>query len=227
MKTMIFALIPLLIGLAFAMTLREGEAPHPQAVVHHDPKGSESLVVAGGCFWCTESLFELVKGVYSVEAAYVGGSRPGVTYEQVCSGTTGHAEAIRIVFDPKVVDADDLLRLFFTVHDPTTKNQQGGDVGTQYRSAIFYSTPEEKARAERIIHEIDEKHLWPNPIVTTVEPIKNYTRAEEYHQNYYEKYERASPAERAKMNSGYCQAVIAPKVLKFREHFKRLLKDGG
>ncbi len=191
------------------------------------PDGRKSLVVAGGCFWCLEVLFEELKGVQFVESCYVGGSRVGVTYQEVCSGTTGHAEAIRVVFDPKVIAADDLLRIFFTIHDPTTLNRQGPDSGTQYRSAIFYADEEEKARAERIRKEIADEKIWQNPLVTTVEPLVNYTRAEEYHQDYYARYEKASPEERAKMNAGYCSAIIQPKVLKFRQKFAHLLKKSG
>ncbi len=211
--------------LAMAILNRDGEAPGTVQVPGDDahPKG-HTLVVGGGCFWCTEALFQMVKGVTAVESAYAGGSPAGVTYEQVCSGATGHAESIKITYDPKQVSAEDLLRLFFTVHDPTTKNQQGGDFGTQYRSVIFYSTPDEKARAEKIIHEIEKAKIWPHPIVTTIEPLKNYTRAEEYHQDYFRKFEKATPEQRAHMNGGYCSAVISPKVLHFREKFKKLLK---
>jgi len=191
------------------------------------PDGRKSLVVAGGCFWCLEVLFEELKGVQFVESCYAGGSRAGVSYQEVCSGTTGHAEAIRVVFDPKVIAADDLLRIFFTIHDPTTLNRQGPDSGTQYRSAIFYADEEEKARAERIRKEIADEKIWQNPLVTTVEPLVNYTRAEEYHQDYYARYEKASPEERAKMNAGYCSAIIQPKVLKFRQKFAHLLKKSG
>ncbi len=187
-------------------------------------KPHKSIVVAGGCFWCTEAMFRMVKGVTDVECAYAGGNRVGVTYEQVCSGVTGHAEAIKITYDPGVVSADDLLRLFFTAHDPTTKDQQGGDVGTQYRSVIFYTNEEEKHRAEKIIAELDREHIFKSKIVTTVEPLKNYTRAEDYHQEYFRKYEQATPEQRAHMNAGYCAAVISPKVSHFREKLKHLFK---
>lgn len=184
----------------------------------------ENIVVAGGCFWCLEPIFRMTRGVKDVEVAYVGGARPNVTYEQVCMGNTGHAEALKVSFDANTISKGDILRLFFTIHDPTTKDRQGGDAGTQYRSAIFYANSEEKALAEKIIQEINAKKIWPRPVVTTIEPIKNYTRAEEYHQDYYRKYETATPEVRAKMNGGYCQFVIEPKVRKFRE---KLLQAKG
>ena len=167
-------------------------------------------------------MYEQLKGVYFVESGYAGGTEKGVTYEDVCSGGTGHAEAVKIVFDPKQISADDLLRVFFTTHDPTTLNRQGPDSGTQYRSAIFVSNAAEKARAERIRAEMQK--YWKDKIVTTIEPLKNYTRAEEYHQNYYEKYEKATDAQRATMNAGYYAAIIEPKVRKFREHYLAKLK---
>lgn len=191
------------------------------------PKGAKVLVLGGGCFWCLDSLYSELKGVIQVESGYAGGNRPGVTYEQVCSGVTGHAEVVRVVYDPKEVSGEDLLRIFFAVHDPTTLNRQGPDEGTQYRSAIFYSNDEEKAMAEKIKAEIGKEKIWDNPIVTTIEPLKNYTRAEEYHQDYFAKYEKATPAERMSMNAGYCNAVIAPKVAKFRAHYAAKLKKNG
>jgi peptide-methionine (S)-S-oxide reductase len=189
------------------------------------PTEGESIVVAGGCFWCVEPLFEMLKGVKEVEVGYAGGHRPNVTYEQVMTGVTGHAEAVKVFFDPEVISADDLLRIFLLIHDPTTLNRQGPDSGPQYRSAIFFANDEEKARAQRIIAEIEKEKVWDRPIVTTLEPLKNYTRAEEYHQDYYKKFETASNLERMRMNVGYCRVVIAPKVTKFRERFKHLLKD--
>lgn len=201
-----------------------GSAPAPTVIDEPAPAGSESIVVAAGCFWCVEGIFEELKGVSSVESAYVGGPVKNPTYEAVCSGTTGHAEAVKIVYDPKVVSAADLLRLFFVTHDPTTLNRQGPDSGTQYRSAIFYSTPEEKELAEKIRKEISDKKIWRNPIVTTIEPMLNYTRAEEYHQNYFAKYEKATPAQRMRMNAGYCANIVEPKVRKFRKEYSNLLK---
>ncbi|HTQ08479.1 MAG TPA: peptide-methionine (S)-S-oxide reductase MsrA, partial [Fimbriimonadaceae bacterium] len=188
------------------------------------PKGANVMVVGGGCFWCLDSMYRQLKGVLSVECGYAGGSPAGVSYEQVCSGTTGHAEVVRITFDPKQVSEADLLRIFFTVHNPTTLDRQGPDEGTQYRSVIFYSSPEEKDLAEKIKVEIEKAKIWDAPIVTSIEPIKNYTRAEDYHQDYFDKYEKATPAQRMMMNGSYCQAIIAPKVLHFRELYASKLK---
>ena len=186
----------------------------------------KSLVVAGGCFWCVEAQFEELKGVLDVESAYVGGASTKVTYEDVCSGTTGHAEAVKITYDPKVVDEADLLRIFFVAHDPTTLNRQGNDSGTQYRSAVFYTSPEEKALAEKVIHEIDAQKIYKSKVVTTLEPLKNYVRAEEYHQDYFKKYEKATDEERSHMNAGYCSFVVSPKVAHFRAMFRDKLKKG-
>lgn len=188
------------------------------------PAGAQSLVLGGGCFWCIEALFEDLKGVSSVECGYAGGDRSGVSYEEVCSGRTGHAEVIKVVFDPKQVAAADLLRLFFVAHDPTTLNRQGPDVGTQYRSVIFYANEAEKRLAERIKAEMESQKVWPRPIVTTIEPLRNYTRAEEYHQDYFAKFEAAGPSQRLGMNAGYCKAIIEPKVRAFREKYRDRLK---
>jgi peptide-methionine (S)-S-oxide reductase len=197
-------------------------APQEKVAV---PADAQTLVVAGGCFWCIEPLFEMVKGVLDVESGYAGGARANPSYEEVSTGVTGHAEAVKITFDPKKVSADDLLRLFFTIHDPTTLNRQGPDAGPQYRSAVFYSTPEEKVRAQKIIDEISKAKIWDKKIVTTLEPLRNYTTAEDYHQDYYKKFESATPAQRALMNESYCRIVLVPKVLKFKEKFKHLMKD--
>jgi peptide-methionine (S)-S-oxide reductase len=191
------------------------------------PPGARALVVAGGCFWCIEPLFDELQGVYWAESGYAGGAKPNPTYDEVCSGTTGHAEVVKIVFDPKQIAAEDILRYFFALHDPTTLNRQGPDRGTQYRSAIFFANDEEKALAEKIKAEIAASKLWENPIVTTIEPLRNYTRAEETHQDYYAKFEQAGPAERMRMNAGYCNAIIEPKVRKFREKFASKLKKKG
>lgn len=190
------------------------------------PPGQATLVVAGGCLWCLESQFEMLKGVSKVESGYAGGNVPNATYQQVGSGTTGHAEAVKIFFDPKQISAGDLLHIFFTIHDPTTLNRQGPDSGTQYRSAIFFATDEEKALAEKVKAEIAREGIWPSPIVTTIEPLKNYTRAEEYHQDYYKKFEEGSVSQKMGMNAGYCTAVIEPKVTKFRQKYAHLLKGG-
>lgn len=193
-------------------------SPKPVSI----PKNAQTLVVAGGCFWCVEVLLEELKGVYAVESGYAGGPEPNPTYEEVCSGMTGHAEVVKVFFNPAEISAEDILRVFFTTHDPTTLNRQGNDSGTQYRSAVFYSNPEEKARAEKIRAEMGK--VWKDPIVTTIEPLINYSRAEEYHQDYYAKYEKATPAQREKMNGGYCAAIIEPKVRKFREKYFAKLK---
>lgn len=191
------------------------------------PADAQTLVVAAGCFWCVEAIFEELAGVYRVESGYAGGRKPGVTYEEVCMGTTGHAEVVKIFFDAKKIAAADLLRLFFTTHDPTTLNRQGPDEGTQYRSAIFYSDAAGKALAEKIKAEVEAEKIWSKPIVTTIEPLTNYTPAEEYHQNYFEKFEQASPEQRASMNVGYCAAIVEPKVRKFRQKYADKLKKRG
>ncbi|HVT10678.1 MAG TPA: peptide-methionine (S)-S-oxide reductase MsrA [Fimbriimonadaceae bacterium] len=188
------------------------------------PAGAKVLVLGGGCFWCLDGMYRQLNGVLAVESGYAGGNRAGVSYEDVCSGTTGHAEVVRVTYDPKVVSGEDLLRIFFTVHNPTTLDRQGNDVGTQYRSVIFYSNDEEKAMAEKIKAEVEKEKIWSEPIVTTIEPLKNYTRAEDYHQDYFTKFEHASEAERMTMNAGYCQAIIEPKVLHFRQMYADKLK---
>ncbi len=191
------------------------------------PKDAKEVVVAGGCFWCIESLLEELNGVYAVESGYAGGRKAGVTYEEVCMGTTGHAEAVKVFYDPKVISAHDIITVFMTIHDPTTLNRQGPDSGTQYRSAIFYSNEDEKKLGQQVIDEITKAKIWGKPIVTTLEPLKNYTRAEEYHQNYFNKYENASDDERSGMNAGYCRVIIEPKVKKFRKEFAAKLKKKG
>jgi len=183
------------------------------------PKGAEELVVGGGCFWCIEALIEDLKGVYAVEAGYAGGP-PNANYQNIGNG----AEVVKVFFDPKVVSRDDLLRIFFVAHDPTTLNRQGPDTGTQYRSVVFYADEQERSLAAKI--RLEAGKLFKDPVVTTLEPLKNYVRAEEYHQNYFAKYEKASAAERAQMNAGYCAAIIEPKVRKFREKYLAKLKKG-
>lgn len=173
----------------------------------------ETATLAGGCFWCTESVFDELRGVESVVSGYSGGHTESPTYKEVCSGTTGHAEVIDVTFDPSEIDFADILRVFFTVHDPTTLNRQGGDIGTQYRSAIFYHSEAQRQAAEAVIREIDEATIYPNPIVTEVVPFEKFWPAEDYHQEYFAN----NP------NQPYCAAVIAPKVAKFRKmHAERL-----
>jgi peptide-methionine (S)-S-oxide reductase len=174
----------------------------------------EIASLAGGCFWCLEAVFVQLEGVGKVESGYAGGTLPNPTYQQVCSGRTGHAEVVQITFNPQVISYEDLLKIFFTIHDPTTLNRQGNDVGTQYRSAIYYHTPEQKATAERVIAELTASQVWNNPLVTEVMAAPPFYKAEEYHQNYYER----NPAQ------GYCQAVITPKVSKLRKYYFDRLK---
>jgi peptide-methionine (S)-S-oxide reductase len=174
----------------------------------------QEATLAGGCFWCLEAVFEHVKGVEKVESGYAGGHLDSPTYRQVCDGTTGHAEVVQITFDPAVISYKQLLQIFFTIHDPTTLNRQGADVGTQYRSAIFYHSPEQKATAEAVLAEVGAAGIWPGKIVTEVVPLTRFYKAEDYHQGYF----RANPGQ------GYCQAVVAPKVVKFRKQFADLLR---
>ena len=176
--------------------------------------GKEIATLAGGCFWCLEAVYDGMKGVESVESGYMGGRVPNPTYEQVCGGDTGHAEVVRVTFDPAAVSFKDLLEVFFVIHDPTTLNRQGNDAGTQYRSAIFYHTPQQKADAEEVIARLDAAKLWNGPIVTEVTPAAVFHVAEGYHQEYFER----NPYQ------PYCQAVVAPKVAKFRKHFLEKLK---
>lgn len=220
-----------MIGLASCMMApATGEAGGQQdlrKMTQPAPEGAETIVVAGGCFWCIEALFDELEGVYFAENGYAGGRTPNPSYNQVVMGGTGHAEVVRIVFDPKKVSGADLLRYFFALHDPTTLNRQGPDTGDQYRSAIFYTNDAEKALAEKIRKEIADGKVWRDPIVTTIEPLKNYTAAEAYHQDYFVKYEKATPVERMQMNAGYCSAIIEPKVRMFRAKFAGKLKKKG
>jgi peptide-methionine (S)-S-oxide reductase len=174
----------------------------------------EIATLAGGCFWCLEAVFDELKGVESVESGYMGGQTRNPTYQQVCNGDTGHAEVVRVFFDSSVLSFDELLEVFFVIHDPTTLNYQGNDFGTQYRSAIFYHTPEQKAAAERVIGKFNSAKVWNAPIVTEVVPATEYYPAEGYHQEYYAR----NPSQ------PYCLAVVAPKVQKFRKHFLEKLK---
>ena len=170
--------------------------------------------LAGGCFWCLEAVFDELNGVVSVESGYAGGHVANPSYRAVCNGDTGHAEVIQVTFDPSVLEFRDLLRVFFTIHDPTQLNRQGADVGTQYRSAIFYHDDEQKRAAEEIIAEINAEKMWPKLIVTEVSKMDKFYVAEDYHQEYYAN----NPFQ------PYCMAVVAPKVTKFRKHFAERLK---
>jgi peptide-methionine (S)-S-oxide reductase len=175
---------------------------------------TEVATLGGGCFWCLEAVYEDLRGVEKVESGYSGGTVANPTYRQVCSETTGHAEVVQVTFDPQVVSFREILEVFFTIHDPTTLNRQGADVGTQYRSAIFYHDEEQRRVAEEVIAELEAEGLWSDPIVTEVTPFDAYYRAEDYHQEYY----------RNNSYQPYCQVVIAPKVSKFRARYLEKLK---
>ena len=178
------------------------------------PAGTDTIVLAGGCFWCTEAVFSELRGVVRVLPGYSGGTVPHPSYEQVCTGETGHAEVVEVVFDPARVSLHDLLVVFLTTHDPTTKDRQGADVGTQYRSANFVRTPEQRATAEAVVREVETSRVFRRPIVTRIEPLVEFYPAEEYHRQYY----RRNP------EKSYCQIVIAPKLAKFRkEHAAQLM----
>lgn len=198
-------------AIATAMT-SVGCAPESAAAVDlttPTADGSAVAVLAGGCFWCTEAVFERMKGIQDVESGYIGGSVANPTYNQVCSGLTGHAEAVRIIYDPQIVDYDEILKVFFKTHDPTTLNRQGVDTGTQYRSAIFPVDDEQKQVAEKTISKLNQSDDYRDQIVTTVEPLATWYPAEEYHQDYF----RRNP------NAGYCKSTVAAKVRKFNREF--------
>ncbi len=173
-----------------------------------------TATLAGGCFWCLEAVFDDVKGVHGVESGYAGGTMPNPSYRAVCNGDTGHAEVVQVRFDPNVVSYRDLLNVFFAIHDPTTLNRQGADVGTQYRSAIFYHNDDQKMIAEELIESLNAQKIWDNPIVTQLAPLDKFYMAEDYHQEYFAR----NPYQ------PYCMAVVAPKVSKFRKHFLEMLK---
>jgi peptide-methionine (S)-S-oxide reductase len=175
---------------------------------------TQVATLAGGCFWCLEAVFEQLKGVKKVESGYSGGHVPKPSYEAVCTGTTGHAEVTQVTFDPDVISFRDLLAVFFSIHDPTTPDRQGGDVGTQYRSAIFYHDDDQRRVAEDLVRELEAEHVFDDPIVTKLEPLAAFYPAEEYHREYY----RRNP------NQPYCRAVIAPKVAKLRSKYLEKLK---
>jgi peptide-methionine (S)-S-oxide reductase len=174
----------------------------------------EVATLAGGCFWCLEAVFDQVQGVLHVESGYSGGTTRNPTYQEVCTGRTGHAEVVQVTFDPRQITFRELLEIFFTIHDPTTLNRQGADVGTQYRSAIFYHTPEQRQTAEQVIAELTAERLYDAPIVTEVAPFSGFYEAEPYHQEYFAN----NP------NQPYCRAVVAPKVAKFRAKFRERMK---
>lgn len=185
-----------------------------QGAANGTTAGREVATLAGGCFWCLEAVFDELKGVESIESGYMGGHTRNPTYEQVCQGDSGHAEVVRITFNPAVVSYEELLEVFFVIHDPTTLNYQGNDVGTQYRSAIFFHTPIQKAAAEVVMSKLAAAKVWRDPIVTEVVPAAEFYVAEGYHQEYYAR----NPSQ------PYCRAIVAPKVLKFRKQFLDRLK---
>jgi peptide-methionine (S)-S-oxide reductase len=175
---------------------------------------TEIATLGGGCFWCLEAVYDELRGVESVESGYAGGPVPNPTYRQVVTGTTGHAEVVQVAFDPEVVTFREILEVFFTIHDPTTLNRQGADVGPQYRSAIFYHDEDQRRVSEELISELEAEGLWDDPIVTEVTPFERFYVAEDYHQEYYRNNEYQP----------YCQVVIAPKVAKFRKQYLERLK---
>jgi len=183
-------------------------------ITNADAAKMDTATFGTGCFWCTEAIFQQVEGVSKVISGYSGGKVDNPTYKQVCTGTTGHAECLNVIYDPTVVSFDDLLEIFWQVHDPTTLNRQGNDVGTQYRSVVFYHTDVQKTKVQKYIGELNKSGAWDNTIVTTLEPYGKFYPAEDYHQNYYNQ----------NGGEGYCQFVIRPKVEKFQKVFKSKLK---
>jgi peptide-methionine (S)-S-oxide reductase len=192
--------------------MRRMDREHTQLT--NSPSTNETATLGGGCFWCLEAVYAGLKGVVRVESGYAGGTVPNPSYREVCAETTGHAEVVQLTFDPQVISFKEILEVFFTIHDPTTLNRQGADVGTQYRSAIFYHTPDQKATAEQVIQEITAAGVWEKPIVTEVTPFSAFYKAEAYHQEFFQR----NPQQ------PYCQFVIAPKVASFRKKFLAKLK---
>ncbi|MEG8947867.1 peptide-methionine (S)-S-oxide reductase MsrA [Rosettibacter firmus] len=201
----IILLLMLLIG-----DYQEGK----KSKVENIDKKFESIILGGGCFWCTEAIFQRVKGITSVVSGYSGGNVANPTYELVCTGKTGHAEVVKITYDPKVITLEEILEIFFSTHDPTTLNQQGADIGTQYRSVIFYYNENQKRIAEDIIKKLESEKIWDKPIVTELMEFKNFYKAEDYHQNYYNN----------NTHQPYCSFVISPKLNKLKKFFKEKLK---
>ena len=175
----------------------------------------EIATLAGGCFWCLEAVYDELKGVQAVESGYMGGQTPKPNYDEVCGGRSGHAEVVRVTFDPEELSYEDLLNVFFAIHDPTTLNRQGNDVGTQYRSAIFYHSAEQKSTAEAVVRRLTDERIFSAPIVTEIVPAVQFHVAEDYHQEYFQRVGTGNP---------YCSYVIEPKVAKFRKHFVDRLK---
>ena len=182
-----------------------------------DNSAREVATLGGGCFWCLEAVYDELRGVTDVVSGYAGGRRPNPSYEQVCTGATGHAEVIQVAFDPSQITFRDLLQVFFTIHDPTTLNRQGNDVGTQYRSVIYYHSPEQLATAHEVIAELTADKVWDNKIVTELTPSPTFYAAEDYHQEYFKKNQNSS-------QPTYCSVIVAPKVVKARKKFAELMK---
>jgi peptide-methionine (S)-S-oxide reductase len=198
------------------LSMKEEKNSNMKDSVNKDNTKLETAVLGAGCFWCVEAIFQDLKGVEKVESGYSGGTTKNPTYKEVCTGTTGHAEVVKLTFDPSIISYEQILTVFFHVHDPTTLNKQGADVGTQYRSVIFYNSDEQKKTAEKVKENITKQGLWDDLIVTEITPAAEYYPAEDYHQNYY----NDNP------NQSYCSYVIAPKVKKFYKEFSHLLRDG-
>ncbi len=177
----------------------------------------QTITLGGGCFWCTEAVFDRVRGVTDVQSGYANGHVAAPTYEQVCSGDTGHAEVVRVTFDPAEIGVREILEIFFATHDPTTPNRQGNDVGTQYRSGIYYTDPAHRQVAEDLLRELEQGGQWGAPVVTQLQELKSYWPAEDYHQDYFANHP----------DQGYCAFVVGPKVAKFRKTFARHLKPGA
>ncbi len=196
------------------ISAKDSSTMDAQNATNSGGQNTERITLGGGCFWCLEPIFEVLKGVRQVDAGYSGGHVTNPTYQQVCTGNTGHAEVVQVQFDPDVITLEQILKIFFTVHDPTQLNRQGPDVGTQYRSAVLYRDEQQKKATEKVIQEIEKAGIWDGSIVTEVTPFDEFYMAEQYHQEYYAK----NP------NQGYCRVIIAPKVAKFRKKFQDMLK---
>jgi peptide-methionine (S)-S-oxide reductase len=214
-KLYIYMLILPFLSISACISKVENKPISKENELNMDPNiTTETTTLGSGCFWCTEAIFLRVKGVLKVESGYSGGSVPNPTYEAVCTGKTGHAEVCQITFDPSIISFTDLLEVFFKTHDPTTLNRQGADVGTQYRSVIFYHSEQQKSISEKIISKLNEEKIWDNKIVTEISPIRKFYKAEDYHQDYYSRNEYQP----------YCSFVITPKIEKFEKVFSDKLK---
>jgi peptide-methionine (S)-S-oxide reductase len=178
---------------------------------------TETAVLGGGCFWCLEAVYQQMEGVVSVESGYMGGQTRDPTYHDICTGQTGHAEVVRVTFDPEVAPYKEMLEVFFSIHDPTTRNRQGNDAGTQYRSVIFYDSAQQRVTAEQLMRELEAERIWKDPIVTELSAASTFYRAEDYHQDYFKNNPRQP----------YCSYIVAPKVKKFREKFQTKLRRGA